>query len=87
MKDEYIFKVLFERADNGGYLASVPILPSCYATGPTLETARQRVAEAIRCYCLNQLEFGGSIPQNRAGLPVMVDEVKVCLETAQAPTM
>ncbi len=81
MKDEYIFKVLFERADNGGYLASVPILPSCYATGPTLETARQRIAEAIRCYCLNQLELGGSIPQNRTGLPVMVDEVKVRLET------
>jgi len=80
MKDEYIFKVLFERADDGGYVASVPILPSCYATGPTLETARQRVAEAIRCYCLNQLELGGPIPQKRTSLPVMVDEVKVRLE-------
>ena len=49
MKDEYIFKVLFERADDGGYVASVPILPSCYAAGPTLETTRQRIAEAIRC--------------------------------------
>jgi len=80
MKDEYIFKVLFERADDGGYVASVPILPSCYATGPTLETARQRVAEAIRCYCLNQLELGGPIPQKRTSLPVLVDEVKVRLE-------
>lgn len=62
MKDEYIFRVFFERADDGGYVASVPVLPSCYATGPTLETARQRIAEAIRCYCLNQLELGGSIP-------------------------
>jgi len=81
MKDEYIFKVLFERADDGGYVASVPILPSCYATGPSLETARQRIAEAIRCYCLNQLELGEAIPQKRTSLPVMVDEVKVCLET------
>lgn len=80
MKDEYTFKVLFERADDGSYVASVPILPSCYAAGPTLETVRQRIAEAIRCYCLNQLELGGSIPQNRTGLPVMVDEVSVCLE-------
>jgi predicted RNase H-like HicB family nuclease len=81
MKDEYIFKVLFERADDGGYMASVPILPSCYATGPSLETARQRIAEAIRCYCLNQLELGEAIPQKRTSLPVMVDEVKVRLET------
>jgi predicted RNase H-like HicB family nuclease len=81
MKDEYIFKVFFERADDGGYVASVPILPSCYVTGLTLETARQRMASAIRCYCLNQLELGGSIPQKCTGLPVMVDEVKVRLET------
>ena len=81
MKDEYIFRVFFERADDGGYVASVPILPSCYATGPTLETACQRIAEAIRCYCLNQLELGESIPQNRTSLPVIVDEVKVRLET------
>jgi predicted RNase H-like HicB family nuclease len=83
MKDEYTFKVLFERADDGGYVAPVPILPSCYATGPSLETVRrQRVAEAIRCYCLNQLELGESIPQKRTSLLVMVDEVKVRLETA-----
>jgi predicted RNase H-like HicB family nuclease len=81
MKDEYIFKVLFERADDGSYLASVPILPSCYAIGPSLETTRQRIAEAIRCYCLNQLELGEAIPQKRTSLPVMVDEVKVRLET------
>jgi predicted RNase H-like HicB family nuclease len=62
-------------------VASVPILPSCYATGPTLETARQRIAEAIRCYCLKQLELGGPIPQKRTSLPAMVDEVKVRLET------
>ncbi len=80
MKDEYIFRVFFERADDGGYVASVPILPSCYATGPTLETARQRIAEAIRCYCLNQLELGESIPQNRTSLLVIVDEVKVRLK-------
>jgi predicted RNase H-like HicB family nuclease len=80
MKDEYIFKVLFECTDDGGYIASVPILPSCYATGPTLEMVRQRIAEAIRCYCLNQLELGGPIPQKRTSLPVMVDEVKVRLE-------
>jgi predicted RNase H-like HicB family nuclease len=81
MKDEYIFKVLFERVDDGGYVASVPILPSCYATGPSLETVRQRITEAIRCYCLNQLELGESIPQKHTSLPVMVDEVKVHLET------
>jgi predicted RNase H-like HicB family nuclease len=80
MKGEHIFKVLFERADDGGYMASVPILPSCYATGPSLETAHQRIAEAIRCYCLNQLELGESIPQSCTGLPVMVDEVSVRLE-------
>ena len=80
MKDEYSFKVFFERADDGSYLASVPILPSCYAAGPTLETAQQRITEAIRCYCLNQLALGESIPQKRTGLPVVVDEIKVCLE-------
>ena len=44
------------------------------------ETHRQRMASAIRCHCLNQLELGGAIPQNRSGLPVMVDAVKGRLE-------
>ena len=45
------------------------------------ETHRQRMASAIRCHCLNQLEMGESIPQSRTGLPVVVDEINVHLET------
>jgi hypothetical protein len=44
--------------------------------------AQAHIQEAIRCYCLNMLENGATIPQNPPGLPAVVHEVQISLNTA-----
>jgi predicted RNase H-like HicB family nuclease len=46
----YTYTVLFEPAPEGGYTATVPVLPGVITEGDTLEEARERVKEAIRGY-------------------------------------
>lgn len=47
---EYRYTVLFEHAEEGGYVAYVPALPGCQTQGETLEEAREMAKEAILCY-------------------------------------
>jgi len=47
---EYSYTVLFEPAEEGGYIATVPALPGLVTEGDTLDEARQMVKEAILAY-------------------------------------
>lgn len=42
------FNVIFEKDEDGYFVASVPELEGCYTQGRTLEEARKRIDEAIR---------------------------------------
>jgi predicted RNase H-like HicB family nuclease len=42
------FNVIFERDEDGYYVASVPSIPGCYTQGKTLEIAKKRIQEAIK---------------------------------------
>lgn len=44
------FAVLFERDEDGIFVAHVPALPGCHTQGRTLEEAQLRVKEAISLY-------------------------------------
>ena len=44
------FKVVLEKADEGGYNAMVPALDGCYSEGETIEDALCNIREAIQCY-------------------------------------
>jgi predicted RNase H-like HicB family nuclease len=79
MNQSYYFKVLYEKSRNGGYRAWVPALPACQASGASMTQTRSRIAEAIRCYCLNMLENGAAIPQTLPGQPTIVDEIQISL--------
>ena len=77
MNQQYNFKVLFEQSHDGSFQAWAPALPACRASGSSMVQTRDRIQEAIRCYCLNMLENGAPIPQHSPGLPVVVDEVQI----------
>jgi len=53
------FNVVLEKAEEGGYCATVPALDGCYSEGDTLEEALKNAKEAIICYLegLEKLNF------------------------------
>lgn len=47
---EYEYTVVFEAAEEGGYVVTVPALPGLTTEGDTLEEARAMAVDAIRGY-------------------------------------
>ena len=63
---EYSFTVLFEPAEEGGYVVTCPALPGLVTEGDTLEDARQRAQDAIRAYLESLQKDGQPIPPDKA---------------------
>ena len=49
-KNILIYTVIFESAEEGGYIVSVPSLPGCQTQGETFEEAVKMVKDAIKGY-------------------------------------
>lgn len=47
---EYSYTVLFEPAEEGGFVVTCPALPGLVTEGDTLEEARAMAQDAIRVY-------------------------------------
>lgn len=62
------FTVVFEKADEGGYIARVPALPGCITQGETLEEAESMAKDAIQAYC-------ASLKKHREPVPKDISEV------------
>lgn len=60
------YTVLFESAEEGGYIAHVPALPGLWTQGETLDETREMVREAITGYIEGLLKSGEPIPADRA---------------------
>lgn len=45
------FTVVFEKAQEGGYIVRVPALPGCFTQGETLKEAENMAKDAIQAYC------------------------------------
>lgn len=69
------FTVVFEEAEEGGFIARVPSLPGCVTQGETLEAAERMVRDAIRAYC-------ASLRKHRQPVPRDVREVVESIEVA-----
>lgn len=61
---EYSYTVLFEPAEEGGYIVAVPALPGLVTEGGTLEEARKMAKNAIRGYLESLMEDGQPIPSD-----------------------
>ena len=59
---EYTYTAVFEPAEEGGYVVTVPMLPGLHTEGDTLEEARTMAEDAIRCYIETLQQIGEEIP-------------------------
>lgn len=56
------YTVVFEPADEGGYVAIVPALPGCATQGETFEETVEMVRDAIQGYLTVMKKQGQEIP-------------------------
>jgi predicted RNase H-like HicB family nuclease len=81
---QYRYTVLFEPAEEGGYVVTCPSLPGLVTEGDTLEEARAMAADAIRGYIESLAKAGLPIPpedpESRGA--VITETVAVTIEQA-----
>jgi antitoxin HicB len=59
---QFQYTVVFEPAEEGGYVVTVPALPGLITEGDTLEEARAMAKDAIRGYLESLIKHGEEIP-------------------------
>jgi antitoxin HicB len=74
---DYQYTAVFEPAEEGGYVVTVPALPGLVTEGDTLEEARAMVKDAIRGYLESLLKHGEEIPLEPSPATVELVEVKI----------
>lgn len=79
---EYSFTVLFEPAEEGGYVATCPALPGLVTQGETLEEARAMAADAIRGYIESLQKDGLPIPRDTPDRHPIKETVRVSVPAA-----
>jgi len=84
-REEYNFAVLFEPAEEGGYVVRCPAIPGLVTEGDTLEEARAMAEDSIRAYLESLRKDGLTVPHDKKlTLDPVKEEVKVVLEMACA---
>ncbi|MCH7977740.1 MAG: type II toxin-antitoxin system HicB family antitoxin [Acidobacteria bacterium] len=82
LNQQYSFTVLFEPAEEGGYVVTCPALPGLVTEGDTLEQARSMAQDAIRGYLESLLEDGLPIPSDKEIAQPVKEQIHVALKTA-----
>lgn len=59
----YQYTVVFEPAEEGGYVVTVPALPGCVTQGDTFEEALEMAQDAIECYLGSKIKHREPIPR------------------------
>lgn len=80
---EYSYTVLFEPAEEGGYVVTCPALPGLVTEGETLEEARTMAKDAIRAYLESLRKDGLPLPPDKKiQLEPIKEELKITLSAA-----
>jgi len=81
VREQIQYTVLFEPAEEGGYIVTCPALPGLVTEGDTLEEARAMAADAIRAYLESLQRDGEPIPPDKS-LPAnpVKEQIKVPFE-------
>jgi len=57
------YTVILERESDGGFVASVPVLPGCVSQGDTREEAIDNIKEAVEVYVEDCRAAGDLVPK------------------------
>jgi antitoxin HicB len=77
---EYSYTVLFEPAEEGGYVVTCPALPGLVTEGDTYEEAHERGVEAIIGYLESLQRDGLPFPADKKlSLDPVKEEIKIAL--------
>lgn len=80
---EYSYTILYEPAEEGGYVVTCPALPGLVTEGETLDEARAMAKDAIRAYLESLRKDGLPIPPDKKiMLEPIKEEVTIPLEAA-----
>jgi antitoxin HicB len=80
---ELRYTVIFEPAEEGGYVVRCPALPGVVTEGDTLEEARAMARDAIQAYLESLRKDELPIPSDvKLALDPVKEEIKVVLEVA-----
>ena len=69
------YTVILQKEEDGGYVATVPVLPGCVSQGDSRQEALKNIEEAIEVYLADVRAAGESVPveDERAFVEVAVD--------------
>ena len=65
--------VLFEPAEEAGYIVTCPSLPGLVTEGDTLEEARRMAEDALRGYVESLLDDGLSVPADKTPITESIE--------------
>ena len=69
------YTVVFEPAEEGGYVVSVPALPGCVSQGETFEEGTAMIKDAIKGYLQVLKEEKQEIPEDESN--VVITQISV----------
>ena len=73
------YTAIFEPAEEGGYVVTVPALPGCVTEGDTFEEAIEMVKDAIKCHCASLIKHGEPVPEESEQEFIGVVEVPILM--------
>jgi len=71
------YTVIFEPAEEGGYVVRVPALPGCVTQGETLKEAREMATEAIQGYFEVLEKDGDRIPRDIPPRRARIEKISI----------
>ncbi len=82
-QEQYSFTLLFEPAEEGGYVVTCPALPGLVTEGDTLAEARSMAKDAIEGYIESLQKDGQPIPEDKK-LPLdpVKEEIRIAFGAA-----
>ena len=76
---KYTYTVIFEPAEEGGYVVHIPALPGLVTEGDTLDEAKGMALDAIRCHLLSLLKRKIPIPEDLSEIKPFIDTLAVAI--------
>lgn len=71
--------VVFQIAEEGGFIATVPSLPGCISEGDSLQEARENIMEAIDLY-LGDMDESGELDLEKIQTAAVIEKASISLK-------